>query len=263
MPSRAHNGLSSGTPDRKPLYLFAGARIDAGSDHLLLRRDGTAPQRFPVARITRIICNHQASWSGQALSLCLTEGIAITWIDGHGHAIGSAQSNHHPPCNLATLIETYLELQDWPQRFANWLAHQRLDLLLNCARRASTEEHPMEKEVFQELKRQFVYNGTHPLAFEPEGEGFCHALAVDHLNRAQLQATYWGFDASPFELAKHLAALLWAELNLECGTLPASADHRTVVARLFETWAHQREAQLQNHLRDLKCHLAREVDTWQ
>ena len=121
----------------------------------------------------------------------------------------------------------------------------------------------MEKEVFQELKRQFVYNGTHPLAFEPEGEGFCHALTVDHLNRAQLQATYWGFDASPFELAKHLAALLWAELNLECGTLPASADHRTVVARLFETWAHQREAQLQNHLRDLKCHLARAVNTWQ
>ena len=31
MPSRAHNGLSSGTPDRKPLYLFAGARIDAGN----------------------------------------------------------------------------------------------------------------------------------------------------------------------------------------------------------------------------------------
>jgi hypothetical protein len=47
-----------------------------------------------------------------------------------------------------------------------------------------------------------------------------------------------------------------AELNLECGTLPASADHRTVVARLFETWAP--EGSLQNHLRDLKCHLARE-----
>jgi hypothetical protein len=102
--------------------------------------------------------------------LCLTEGIAITWIDGHGHAIGSAQSNHSSPCNLATLIETYLELQDWPKRFAT--GNQRLDLLLNCARRASAEEHPMEKEVFQELKRQFVHNGTHPLAFEPEGEGF-------------------------------------------------------------------------------------------
>lgn len=164
---------------------------------------------------------------------------------------------------MGTLLETYLELSDWPTRFGNWLTHRRLEILLQCARRAAASEHPMAADVFQELKRQFVYNARHPQAFEPEGEGFCHALVVDHLQRAGLQPTYWGFDAQAFELARELAALLWAELNLECGTLPAHADQRKVVAHLFEAWARQRETRLQHHLCDLKCHLAREADTWQ
>ena len=71
-----------------------------------------------------------------------------------------------------------------------------------------------------------------------------------------------GFDASRLELAAELAALLWAELNLDCGALPASAEHGIIVARLFEAWAHQREGRLLMHLGDLKRHLAREIESW-
>ena len=62
--------------------------------------------------------------------------------------------------------------------------------------------------------------------------------------------------------ARSLAALLWAELNLDCGALPAGAEHGLVVSRLFEAWAHRREDRLLHHLGDLKRHLAREVETW-
>ena len=64
-----------GAPARKPLYLTTPhpAGIDASGDALVLRRDGCAPQRFPLARIERIICNRNANWTGAALALCLNE----------------------------------------------------------------------------------------------------------------------------------------------------------------------------------------------
>ncbi|TAH42496.1 MAG: transposase [Betaproteobacteria bacterium] len=249
---------------RKPLYLFSDvpAHIDAGPDHLVLRRNGMPVQRFPLARIARIICNRNASWSGAALALCLAEGVPVTWLDGRGHALGSTQSCHPHPFPFSTLVETYLELPDWPKRFANWLARRRLETLTACAKRAAECGHGLDPVAFEELKREYVYNGVHPLAFGTEGEGWCHALVVDRLQREGLQACYWGFDATPLELAAELATLLWAELNLDCGTLPASADHGVVLARLFEAWARQREARLLLHLGDLKRHLAREVDAW-
>lgn len=260
----AHHQASINVPDRKPLYLLActGAHIEAGADHLLLRRDSSPTQRFPTSRIARIICNAQTLWSGQALALCFAKGISITWIDGHGHALGSAQASHPSPLPMATLLESYLELPDWPQRFENWLIHRRLDILQECVRRAAANQRPLPARVFHELKRQFVHNGQHPLAFEAEGEGFCHAHVVDQLQQAGLHAIYWGFDAQALDLAAQLASLMWAELNLECGTLPAQAEHGALAAHLFETWSRQREARLHHHVCDLKRHLARELDTW-
>ena len=85
---------------------------------------------------------------------------------------------------------------------------------------------------------------------------------VDRLHREGLQAHYWGFVATRLELANELAALLWAELNLECGSLPSGIHQPIVHARLFEGWAHQHEESLLHHLGDLKRHLSREVEAW-
>lgn len=251
-------------PPRKPLYLLsrAPARIEAGADHLLLRRETGNLMRFPLTRVCRIICTRYLTWSGTALSLCLREGVPITWIDGHGHALGCTQTRYTQPLPFSTLIDTYLELPDWTQRFANWRARRRLETLTTCALRAAQCGHSLDAPQFQALKREDVYNGTHPLAFSPEGEGWCHALVVNHLHRESLQSAYWGFEATRLALADELAALLWAELNLDCGTLPTSADQAIVIARLFESWAHQREARLLLHLGDLKRHLSREIESW-
>lgn len=266
MPSPAPRPQASAGPllARKPLYLLspAPARMDAGADHLMLRRESGAPLRFPLARICRVICNRKLTWTGTALALCLSEGVPITWVDGHGHALGCTQSRTVQPQPFATLIETYLELPDWPTRFNNWLARRRLETLTACAQRAAQTGHGLDPVRFQSLKREYVYNGAHPEAFAADGQAWCHALTVDRLHHEGLQACYWGFDASRLELASHLAALLWAELNLDCGTLPASTDEGIVVARLFEAWAHQRESRLLLHLGDLKRHLAREIEAW-
>jgi hypothetical protein len=265
MPPLAHPGkTATDLPARKPLYLLSKDpnRIDARSDHLVLHRNIGGPMRFPLARVCRIICNRHLTWSGAALALCLSEGVPITWVDGQGHALGATQTRHAQPLPFATLIEVYLELPDWPKRFNNWLTRRRLETLVSCARRAAETGHGLAADDFESLKREFVYNGVHPVAFSLDGEGWCHALTVDRLHREGLQGCYWGFDATRLELATELATLLWAELNLDCGTLAASSDSQIVIARLFETWAHQREVRLLQHLSDLKRHLAREIETW-
>ena len=251
-------------PARKPLYLLGHepARIDAGADHLMLRRATGNPIRFPLARVCRIICTIQITWTGSALSLCLREGVPITWVDGHGHALGFTQTRYAQPLPFSTLIETYLELPDWSRRFENWRARRRLETLTACAKRAAEKGFGLDALGFQELKREYVYNGEHPIAFNPEGEGWCHALAIDRLHREGLHGCYWGHGATRLALADELAALLWAELNLECGTIPAGAGQGIVIAHLFESWAHQREGRLLQHLGDLKRHLSREIETW-
>lgn len=251
-------------PARKPLYLLGHepARIDAGEDHLILRRATGNPMRFPLARLCRIICTGQLTWTGAALSLCLREGLPITWVDGHGHALGCTQTRYAQPLPFSTLIDTYLELPDWPRRFTNWRARRRLETLITCAKRAAEGGHGLDALCFQALKREYVYNGEHPIAFNPEGEGWCHALAIDRLHREGLHGCYWGYGATRLDLTGELAALLWAELNLDCGTIPAGAEQGIVIARLFESWAHQREGRLLQHLGDLKRHLSREIEEW-
>lgn len=249
---------------RKPLYIMsrAPARMEAGCDHLVLRRESASVQRFPLARICRIICNRHLAWSGAALALCMTEGVPITWVDGHGHALGNTQTRQLRPQPFSTLIETYLELPDWPRRFANWLARRRLETLTTCAKRAAETGHGLDAGDFQELKREYVYNGTHPLNFGDDSQAWCHALAVDRLHREELQSCYWGYGASRLDLAAELAALLWAELNLDCGTFSTGIERGIVAARLFEAWAHRHEERLHLHLGDLKRHMAREIETW-
>lgn len=251
-------------PDRKPLYLLSPspAQMDAGADHLMLRRDKLSPMRFPLARVCRVICTRHLNWTGPALLLCLREGVPITWVDGHGHALGATQSRQAQPLPFSTLIETYLELPDWPRRFANWRARRRLETLTTCARRAAEAGHGPDGLRFEELKREYVYNGVSPVGFDAGGEAWCDALAVDRLHREGLQGCYWGFDGTRLDLGAELGALLWAELNLDCGAVAAGAEQGIMIARLFESWAHLREGRLLLHLGDLKRHLLRELEAW-
>ena len=101
-------------------------------------------------------------------------------VDGHGHALGSTQTRYAQPLPFSTLIETYLELPDWPQRFANWRARRRLETLTTCAKRAAETGHGPDALSFHELKREYVYNGVHPQTFLSFFEASVTALVQRH-----------------------------------------------------------------------------------
>lgn len=250
--------------NRKPLYLMATtpARLDAGTDFLTLYRCDAPVQRYPLARIGRIVCSQHVDWSSRAMIRCLTAGIPVLWVDGRGHALGCAQTCSPKPSPVATLVETYLELRNWQQRFDNWLARRRLETLSTVAIEAARYGHEIDACHFEEFKRDYVYHGHHPLHFAEEGQSLCLALTVERLQREGLQSVHWGYEGVPLELGHALSSLIWAELNLACGTLPASAEQDRLVTHLFESWSHRREVRLLHHLADLKRHLAKEIAAW-
>lgn len=260
------HSATAALPARKPLYLLhpSPARIDAGTNHLVLQPANGATLRFPLARVCRIVCNRHLSWTGNALTACLRAGIPITWTDGYGHALGALHPRLTPPQPFSTLIETYLELPDWQQRFANWTTRRRLETLTACALRAAKTGHRiMDPRAFAALKREYVYKGTHPINVKPDSASWCHALVVERLHQEGLQTNYWGFDASHLALADELAALLWAEFNFDAGSIAnAHADHTQLSVHLFENWAREHSTRLLQHLGDLKRHLAREIEAW-
>ncbi len=253
-----------GALPRKPLYLATrnAMRIDADGNHLILRRAGAPVERFPLARVDRIVCNRHADWSGAALAACLAHGIPLIWLDGKSEAVGSALPRVAVASPMTASLESYLELPDWTVRFDNWIRRRRLETLTAWALRSAREDRAPDAEAFQQMKRAYVYNGEFPEVFAAEGRGWCHALVVRHLHLQGLQARYWGYDGQPLELADQLANLLWAELNLDCGSLPAGAPADRTLMLIFETWARRREERLSAHLADLKRHLARENETW-
>jgi hypothetical protein len=261
---RQPRSAALGAPARKPLYLATRnpVHIDAGATWLVLRRTDAPTARYPLARISRIVCNQNANWSGAALALCLRHQIPVAWVDGRGRPLGSALSRLGKCDPLGVALESYVELPDWPARFDNWLARRRLEVLTTCAVRALRESRAPDAAAFAELKRQYVHNRTHPRGFCPEAEGWCHALVVSRLHERGVHTRYWGYDGQPMEIADELCALLWAELNIECGAMPAAADGGRTLMLMFESWAHGHEARLLAHLADLHRHVAREVEAW-
>ncbi len=268
MPTTRHHPATRHLADRKPLYLLGtrSANVDAGADHLVLRqRDDSGKiyptMRYPVYRINRVVSNHHVSWSGRALALCFARQVPLTWVDGHGNYLGSGLSRQ-VGSPFALLLDNYLQRPDWWVCFKQWRARRRLNTLIVCAERAAEAGQPLTQRAFDDLKRQVVYHGKPPVRFDRIGLAWCHALVVPRLIEDGLDVSYWGFGARSLNLAMELAALLWAELNLDCGTLPSHANQGLVKAQFFETWSHERERRLLDHIGDFQRHVAEEGDVW-
>ncbi|MDR0736529.1 MAG: hypothetical protein LBF51_06830, partial [Zoogloeaceae bacterium] len=201
-------------------------------------------------------------WSGEALALCLAHGITITWIGDDGRALGNSQNLDDDPHPVKRVIKDYMQLPDWTARFGKWLVRRRRQILAACPSRANWWEEPSAAEKTEAVRYYFVRTGWHETHFPEAGQGWMRARILDHLHRNGLRSVYWGIDGNPLELARHLAALLWAELNFDCGPLPASCRDTHLATRFFENWTRQHADRLPLHLGDFKLHVWRSVYQW-
>lgn len=249
---------------RKPLYLVTESpiRVTARGASLLVQRQPRGEQRFPVNRLSRIVCNHNADWSGQAVALCLSHGITLTWVTSNGHPLGDCTPRLAESAPFDTMLERYLELSDWPDRHDNWLGRARMEVLLRAARDRDAARTSFTAAEFNFHKRNYVYRGELHVSYAAAWLGWLHALTVARLHRDKLHVHYWGEGGTVLDLAEDLTDLLWAELNLGGGTLAASEDATQPMAMLFESAAHRYEQRLLRHLASLQRHVNREVAAW-
>lgn len=249
---------------RKPLYLATAApvRVGALGTSLVVQREPGGRQFFPIARIVRVVCNRHAHWSGDALILCLRHGVAVTWLDAAGRAVGDAVPATAAPAHLHGALECLLERRDGLARYGNWLRSRRMDVLVRWAARLARAGRPPAPQEWEQRKREYVYGSRIPAVLADSLEGACRSLAASCLAGAGLRPRYWAVGGEPLELAADLAALLWAEVNFDCGTLAAGAADFRAGTLFFEEWAKGPAASPALHVAHLKRFVARELDQW-
>lgn len=265
-PATATAGFASVTtaPSRKPLYLATSSpvRIAAQAESLLVQGAGMSNRRFPLARIDRIVCNSHADWSGEALALCMASGVTVTWISPLGDVLGQCVPQLGAALSAAARLESFVEHPDWAGRYQNWLRGRRMRVLIDwAAARCAEGLYPAVAE-WEQRKREYVYRGRINAIFQAEVKGWCHAWVVSRLRKAGLPTRFWGYDASPLELADDLAGLIWAEINLHGGTLAGGAIGTRGGLLFFENWARLHPARIAEHLAELNRFVARENETW-
>lgn len=265
--ARQHSAATAmlGTPDRKPLYLSAlrELSVDSAQDSLVIRQTGAAPRRMPLSRIDRIVCRGNTRWSGSAINQCAKAGIPIIWLDNSGTCAGATLPHRAPRNPLAALLERYVAAPGWTDRFDIWLLRRRLETLTDWAMREARAGRPVDGQLLGALKRDYVYRGELAELFPPQGKGWCQALVISRLQHDGIAPRHWGHGGHALELAEHIAGLLWAELNLDTGSLTAAAEQGVLVAQLFESWSHLRAFRIGHHLADLHRHLESERESWQ
>ena len=111
----------------RPLYLQPSLPARVSLDNAVALRihiSGQSGLRTPLAKISRVVCNHQVQWDSDALVACLQHGIPIAFMDARGKSIGWCFGARRRETTLANLLARALAADDWNQRFDPWLEGQ-------------------------------------------------------------------------------------------------------------------------------------------
>lgn len=251
------------TPPPMPLYLLDGKprEVRVRGSSLQILGPNREMRSLPLARVERIVCGESVHWQGGALCACLANGVPVTWLDHHGEAAGSAIPGRMITGPIHDALLLYVQLPSWQRRYRNWLRSRRMNVLTHWAA-SQPAAMKVPQHVFNDLKRQFVYQETLGEHFVPEARGWCVSHVVHRLREEGVDVQYWTFDGQSLDLARDLGRLFWADLNLHCGTLVEQVDAGPEALVFFEHWARKNQNRLLQHLGDFKRHLRTELGSW-
>ncbi len=217
------------TARRLPLYLYGRnpTQVDLDGPALRVRRKDKADNRYPLARVSRILSGMAVEWHSRALKACLEAQIPIIFLDKTGEPQGHLQPALRKPSRLDTLLEELLDRPDGHAQYALWLRAERMRTLLVWHRTSIAQGREPDPQAYRELARRYVYQGEDPslgLAGNHIYNSALYALALQHIHRAGTRAIHWGQDGVPLHLANDLSALLRLALALELQGLGQAAQ---------------------------------------
>ena len=217
--------------------LYLGARdkknVTCTDEALVVRNERQQTLRYPLARVSRVVSSTVTDWSGGALALCMQSGIAITWLDGHGNALGTCypRQRRHPP--FATAVELLTESPEGLTRYHDWLRARRMEVLVHWGKSRADQISPA---LWETTKRDWVYGRRFTQHLPTVLQGHCLAWVGAQLAEQGLHPELWGPDVQPVNLDHDLCELLWADMNLCAGSLADAANPDEPATTLFERW---------------------------
>ncbi len=239
----------------KPLYIEGPepARVRLDGPALVIVREGRAPRRYPLGRISRVVAGGRIHWDHEALVACLDHGVTITLLAPDGSARGFGL----PACDPATRdnqrLEEFLSRPDWRSLYDNWLrAYERREILylgkLLRARFADLRAPAVQETLEARWARRFPAAVVRGL--KTQLDGLLAGRIAQHLELRKyapplLADRRPGFHF-PRDLARLLGWRLWADLDRYLRRLavarrsPSPENCRHELRTLYET-LHRRE----------------------
>lgn len=205
-------------PGARPLYLMSPCRcvVDIDGPALSVSRERRPAVRYPLARVSRIVCTASIEWRARAVATCLERAIPIVILNATGAPVGYMQPVVPVRSSLDMLLVELLERTDWREQYDNWLRAERMRIVQSWLRHRSEAGHPVDTPARREAIRQFVYTKEHP-ATRHEGlyRAALMALSCEYVRKAGLAAVYTAIDGSELSLATDVCRLLEIALELE------------------------------------------------
>lgn len=243
---------------RRPLYLWpdVGTAVRAEDRSLAAYQKRVPIARFPVSRISRIVATNRVDWHGGALRLCLSEGVGIVFLDGHGTCLGSLEPALARVSPLDELLEELVAAPRGMHIYDNFLRHIRSCALRNWA--ASREPiRPLTSGERSAWMRIYVYRGEPPVHLAFNCRGLLQSIVNASLRAAGIRTRYWRNSAEVLDLGADITAVIYGRVVMEAGTLLLQETHPPSAVRLFEAAARRYQSYIDDTLERLKLLLLR------
>ena len=174
---------------RHTLYVghTAPVRLLTDRQALLVQAEGAAASRVPFPRIERIIGGHLADWSGAALAACAEAAVPVVFAARNGTACASLSFVEQSSGRLDAELTLFAESPHAEAAWREGVRALRARLLCELWRDNGI---PPEGPLWDEQRREFVYQGALRGRAGAGTDARCYSLVVAQLRRQGLQIRY-------------------------------------------------------------------------
>lgn len=127
----------------RPLYVEGGrsVRLKLDGPSLVVERDGVAPRRFPLGRVSHIVLCGSLEADYAVFRACGTVGIPVGALDATGEPFGFFLPWKARQTYPDELLENFLARPDWRSRYNDWRRSEERRAIVKALRAAGLPLH--------------------------------------------------------------------------------------------------------------------------